>query len=81
MNNGMSLKNQRTKINESCSSWEQILFGVPRVGSVLGPILFNIFLSDLFLFWMRLTLIVMQMTMPFIKRDNVDAAESVSTER
>ena len=44
----LSNRKQRTKINNAYSSWEEILFGVPQ-GSILGPILSNIFLSDLFL--------------------------------
>ena len=44
----LSNRKQRTKINSSYSEWLQIIFGV-REGSIFGPLLFNIFLADLFL--------------------------------
>ena len=46
--NYLANRKQRTKINDSYSPWIEILFGVPQ-GSILEPLLFNIFLSDLFL--------------------------------
>ena len=45
--NYLTIRKQRTKINLTYSSLEEILFGVPQ-GSILGSRLFNIFLCDLF---------------------------------
>ena len=43
----LSNRKQRTRINNSYSTWMEIAFGVPQ-GSILGLLLFSFVLADLF---------------------------------
>ena len=44
----LSNKKQRVKVGNEYSSWKDIFYGIPQ-GSILGPLIFNIFVCDFFI--------------------------------
>ena len=43
----LSNRKQRVKVGNAYSSWKEIFHGISK-GSILGPLIFNIFLCDFF---------------------------------
>ena len=56
---------QRVKIGATFSSYLEILRNVPK-GSILGPILFNLFINDLMFFIKTTEVCNFPMTLPYI---------------
>ena len=67
----LSNRKQRVRVNDSHSLWQDILFGVPQ-GSILGPLLFNIILADLFFTLNTEIANYADDTTPYAVSDNID---------
>ena len=53
----LSNRKESVKVNDAYSSWKDIFYGVPQ-RSILGPLLFNIHLCDLFYFLEDLDIVI-----------------------
>jgi hypothetical protein len=49
LKNYLEEREQRVKVGGTYSEWSQLFKGVPQ-GSILVPVLFNVFINDIFLF-------------------------------
>ena len=52
----LSNRKQRFKVNDARSSWKDTFYGVPQ-GSILHPLLLNVYLCDLFYFLENLDIV------------------------
>ena len=53
MRGSLTNRQQRARINSHFSTWESVIAGVCQ-GSIVGPLLFNVFIIELFLFQIRI---------------------------
>ena len=66
------VRKQRTRIDTTLSNWSQIKVGVPQ-GSIIGPLLFNIFINDVSLFVKHTKIInYADDNTPYLCRNNAD---------
>ena len=69
----LTARRQRTKVGTCFSHYNDIMFGVPQ-GSILGPLLFNIYLCDLFFIMEGCDITnYADDTTPYLCRDNISS--------
>ena len=73
INDHLSNRKQRTKIDDNCSSWSEIVFRVQQGCVVIGPLPFNVFLTDLFYMVEYVDIASYpDYSTPFIVEDNIE---------